>query len=251
MSDTSFEFGGNSYTIEEIREYGVNTSTPNNLQFDLDRFIPADDRAELRLHLCADTFELDGADVQQADANNHFVWRDTAVLDWSWAPWILAALSTENVAPVFDETAPAVRAVEENTGADEAIGAPVTATDYETLRYTLEGTDAAAFAIDADTGQIRTVAGADYDHETKFSYEVTVRADDGKGESATLAVVVSVTDVAEPPEAPEAPVVTSAGPTGVSVEWTAPVRTRDPTSSTTTCATRRRARAPGRTARRT
>ena len=227
LSDTSFEFGGNSYTVEALFEWGIGTAgdVSDSLGFDLDTFMPVDDRDELRLHLCAETFELAGAENQQLDADNFFAWRQSAPLDWSHAPWVLAALSTENVAPVFDETAPATRAVAENTAAGEAIGAPVTATDYETLHYTLEGTDAAAFAIDPDTGQIRTVAGVDYDHETKWLYSFTVRADDGKGESATLVTTLTVTDVEEPPEAPEAPVVESDGPMGVSVEWSAPANT--------------------------
>ena len=116
----------------------------------------------------------------------------------------------------------------ENTAPGESFGAPVTATDIEALRYTLEGADAASFAIDPDTGQLRTVAGVDYDHETKFTYSFKVRADDGKGLSETLEVTLSVTDVDEPPAAPAAPTVTSAGLTSVSVEWSAPENTGPP-----------------------
>ena len=56
------------------------------------------------------------------------------------------------------------------------IGARVSATDgdRDTLTYTLEGTDAASFAIVASTGQLQTKAALDY--ENKSSYIVTVRA---------------------------------------------------------------------------
>ena len=91
------------------------------------------------------------------------------------------------------------------------------------LVYSLEGTDAALFDIGAD-GVLLTRAGESYDHETKSSYEITVKADDGKGETATIAVTVNVGDVDEPPEAPAEPTVTpvAGSTTSLSVTWTEP-----------------------------
>ena len=78
------------------------------------------------------------------------------------------------------------------------MGAPVAATspDGGALTYTLGGADAALFAIDAGTGQIRVGAGTALDYEAdKNVYEVTVAATDSSGVSATVAVTIRVTDV--------------------------------------------------------
>ena len=39
-----------------------------------------------------------------------------------------------------------------------------------------------------------------YDHESKSSYSVTVKADDNNGGTATIDVTITVADVNEPPE---------------------------------------------------
>ena len=76
---------------------------------------------------------------------------------------------------------------------------PVTATDPDNnpLTYTLEGADASSFRIVGSSGQIRTRSGVRYDYETKSVYFVTVKADDGNGGTAAVAVTINVTDVAE------------------------------------------------------
>ncbi len=107
-----------------------------------------------------------------------------------------------NRPPEFD-SATAAREVPENTEAGENIGAPVTATDPDTgntQTYTLEGADADSFDIDSASGQIQTKSGVTYDHETKSSYSVTVKADDNNGGTATIDVTITVADVDEPPE---------------------------------------------------
>ena len=91
--------------------------------------------------------------------------------------------------------------VAENAGEDEVVGDPVAATspDGGALTYTLGGADAALFAIDAGTGQIRVGAGAALDHEADENvYEVTVTATDSSGASATVAVTITVTNVELP-----------------------------------------------------
>ena len=78
------------------------------------------------------------------------------------------------------------------------IGAPVAATDAnigDTLTYTLGGTDAASFGINASTGQLSTSAALDY--ETKSTYSVEVTATDPDGLSDTIDVTINVTDVDE------------------------------------------------------
>ena len=104
--------------------------------------------------------------------------------------------------PEFD-SATAAREVPENTEAGENIGAPVTANDPDTgdtPAYTLEGADADSFDIDSASGQIQTKPGVTYDHESKSSYSVTVKADDNNGGTATIDVTITVADVDEPPE---------------------------------------------------
>ena len=105
---------------------------------------------------------------------------------------------TLNQEPAFD-MASTTRSVAENTAAGMNIGDPVTAMDADRgvegeLTYTLGGTDAASFAIDASTGQLMTSAALDY--ETKNMYMVEVTATDGGDPalSASIMVYIMVTD---------------------------------------------------------
>ena len=106
---------------------------------------------------------------------------------------------TVGAAPVFTDGANTERRVAENRAAGTNVGSAVRATDADndTLTYSLEGTDEASFSIVSARGQIRTVAALD--HETSSSYSVRVKADDGKGGTATIEVIITVTDVNEPP----------------------------------------------------
>ena len=137
------------------------------------------------------------------------------------------------VAPVFDDGATATLSVAENTPAGEDIGDPVAATDEDgdTLTYSLGGTDATSFTIDASSGQLQTAAALD--HETQSSYAVTVKvaANDGTGGTAEIAVTVTVTDVAEQPATPAAPTVALNAPDpteSLAVSWTEPDRNGGP-----------------------
>ena len=100
------------------------------------------------------------------------------------------------------------RSVAENTAAGVDIGEPVAADvddDNGTLTYTLGGTDAESFDIDAETGQLQVKDALD--HETKPIYTVTVSVGDGKDlqNSADeeiddeITVTIEVTNVNEPP----------------------------------------------------
>ena len=96
-----------------------------------------------------------------------------------------------NAPPEFREGNTAVRYVEENDGDDlpnrapETIGEPLEIDDDDlpgdSHTWTMSGTDAASFNIDAGTGQLMTKAALDY--ERKNSYTVVVEAEDGSGES--------------------------------------------------------------------
>lgn len=154
------------------------------------------------------------------------------------SPLTNAVLVAGDVPPTFDDGNAAVRDVEENTPADTPFDEPVAATDLngDTLTYALGGPDAASFAIDAATGQLRTKAALD--HETKSRYGVTVSVSDGRDADsnpdpaidATIPVVIRITDE-PPPAAPAAPSVSPAAAKGYStltVVWTAPQHTGSP-----------------------
>ena len=114
------------------------------------------------------------------------VWRGTG-------PFTTEPIATMSFTLVSVAT---TRQVAENTAAGTDIGAPVTAAGTSgTVAYTLAGTDAASFDIDAATGQLQTKAALDY--ETRSSYEVTVTATDSNGAIDT-AVTIEVTNVDEP-----------------------------------------------------
>ncbi len=107
--------------------------------------------------------------------------------------------SPRNRGPVFTEGANTTRTVAENTATGIHIGLEVTATDADndTLTYSLGGTDAAAFGIDATTGQLKTKAALDY--ETKTSYSVTISVSDGNGGSNSIDVIINITDANDAP----------------------------------------------------
>ena len=77
------------------------------------------------------------------------------------------------------------------------MGDPVVATDADgdTLTYTLAGSSAESFAIDAATGQITVGAGTTLDYETQTSYSVIVTATDIFDVIDTVTVTISVTNV--------------------------------------------------------
>ena len=115
----------------------------------------------------------------------------------------------------------------ENTGPGEAIGEPVTAAFRiePTLDHALTGPDADAFAIDAETGQLKTRERATYDYETQAEYNLTVTVTGGTGRAVRIAVTVEVGDENEPPGQPSAPEVEGASTSSVRVSWTAPGNT--------------------------
>ena len=134
---------------------------------------------------------------------------------------------TSNRAPAFDDQDPdmpgkqndqVTKEVPENSTEDTTVGTRVTAEDpddsatapvrTDTLTYALsdyvEGSgDAGSFKIDAGgatAGQIKVGADADLDFESgKTEYVVKVTATDPSGASATIKVIIKVTDVNEAP----------------------------------------------------
>ena len=134
-------------------------------------------------------------------------------------------------APVFADSS-TERSFPENTPPGRAIGLPVTASDGDgdALTYSLEGSDATSFDIDAVTGQLLTRSGVSYDYETRSFYSMTVRTTDPSGASDTIAVAVGVTNVNEKPATPASPVVTAVEDTSTAlrVRWQPPARNGGP-----------------------
>ena len=95
-----------------------------------------------------------------------------------------------NRAPVFREGGTAARSVAENAAARASVGSPVTASDNDgdSITYSLAGDDASLFAIDTRTGQISVAQGTALDFETRSSYSVSARANDGRNGQDTIAV---------------------------------------------------------------
>ncbi|MDE0350581.1 MAG: fibronectin type III domain-containing protein [Gammaproteobacteria bacterium] len=155
--------------------------------------------------------------------------RVRAVTELGFGDWSATSTGTTVRATVrFEEGESATRQVAENTPGDQAIGAPFVATGAGALQYALDGPDAAAFGIDADSGQLRTREGVVYDHEATPRYAFTVTASDPMGGMASLAATVTVTDVDEPPGVPDAPRTEVASPTRMTLRWDAPENTGPP-----------------------
>ena len=148
--------------------------------------------------------------------------------DGAWSD--TAEGATSNRPPSFG-AATATRRVAENAAAGTRVGAAVAATDPDgdTLAYSLSDTvedsgDAAKFTVGAD-GQVAVAAGAALDHEGDASLGVTLKASDGFGGEATIAVTVNVADVDEPPGKVGGVGVAAAATDGhanLAVSWDAP-----------------------------
>ena len=105
--------------------------------------------------------------------------------------------------PEFDRSVPTTVSIPETTDSSDTVGAPITATGSNPLRYSLTGEGAELFAIGATTGQITLRAGVELDFETgPTTFTLTVVATDtvtnGTVESQ---VTITITDVTLPGKA--------------------------------------------------
>lgn len=91
---------------------------------------------------------------------------------------VTVTVTNFNEPPQFPASDSGTRSVTENTAAGQNVGAPVSASDPEndSLTYTLSGTDAGHFDINASTGQI--LAKSELDYEVRKIYSVTVSVHD-------------------------------------------------------------------------
>ena len=123
--------------------------------------------------------------------NGQFVLSNLSTADLSESDFIFSA------APVF--TSAATASVAE--GQSAAYRAAATDADGDMLRYSLSGTDAARFTIDADTGEVRFRAAPDFeapgDADGDNVYDIIVTAFDGTNRTDHN-VAITVTDENEP-----------------------------------------------------
>ena len=126
----------------------------------------------------------------------------------------VAAPPPTNAAPVFLDAEDGQREVREDASSGTTVEGPVQATDFnnDTLTYTLSGSDATSFTIDA-SGQLRLELEQDValDYERKRSYRFTVQVSDGKNDDGddddpnnlrvddSITVTVGLIDVNEAP----------------------------------------------------
>ena len=112
---------------------------------------------------------------------------------------VAATIVVLNEAPAFLSTESGTRSVPADTPAGGAVGLPVTASPafHQYLTYTVQGPDAAVFAVDRWSGQLRTTAAVD--SGTQPEYRVTVTAADPFGFTASLPLTISVTAVNSAP----------------------------------------------------
>ena len=145
----------------------------------------------------------------------------------NWSSVAKATTGPSNSRPVFDRSGAIELSVDENTRSGQNIGSAVSASDSDSnnLTYSLEGPGADSFTIVSSSGQIRTSSSIDY--ETRQSYALTVKVNDGQRRSNSVAaksVTITVDDVREPPPPPAAPTVTGVpgSTSSVRVTWAAP-----------------------------
>ena len=132
-----------------------------------------------------------------------------------------------NEAPEFDITSISFE-VKENTPADTNIGDPITATDPEgdDVAYSLTGTNAGLFDIDASSGQVKTRESLNFEAKSAYEFMFTVSDPNGSGNSASIDLTIEVTDVdTEAPGTPQKPSVSPDPDDGhqvLAIMWAAP-----------------------------
>ena len=97
-----------------------------------------------------------------------------------------------NNAPEFTEGTSTIRTIAENTAPNTNIGNPIYATDDDSdqLRYVLSGADAASFSIDANSGQLKTLAPLDFEDDSQYVVIVTV-SDNNQSDRITVTINVT------------------------------------------------------------
>ncbi len=117
-----------------------------------------------------------------------------------------------NNPPTFDDEQSTTRSVAENTIRGVNVGAPVSATDEDpndTIRYSITSPnpalyDVTIFDFNPETGQLSTKEALNYEappntNDPQPLYRFIVTASDNHGATASINLIVQITDVNEPP----------------------------------------------------
>ena len=216
LSDKTFDIGTNSYTIDGV------AVTSGALSFSLTSALTAAEKEKLVLHMGSSTFAFSDAGAPTSTFN--YQWPPSS-LDWTSETSVTLRLREANTAPVFADGF-AQYNLPENSAANTAVGR-LTATDADddTLTYSLEGPDAASFAIDSGTGEFKTRSGVTYDFEAAQNiYYMTVKADDGNGGTDTIDVTIALLDADEKSAKPDKPKLekVTGSSTSLTATWEAP-----------------------------
>ena len=240
LSDTSFDIGSNSYTFQAFVE-----GEPNGqLSVNLSANVPSSEAANLRLHICGETYDF--SDATHRSDHAIYEW-PTAGLDWSSVTTRAVALSRTPSAPKFARSRDSCFIREHAARGHEVCSAEelrVSDADGDTLTFTLGGSDRAGFEIDGATGRI-TLGSASSDFETNEAtctsgrttieacYDLTVTATDPRGLRARMAIFARVLDGLENygntrPPSPPRNLTASDGTADIQLSWDRPTSTGRP-----------------------
>ena len=220
LSAKEFTVGTNDYTIDGVL-VGFTF-----VVFSLTTALSDTDKEKLVLHVDGSSGSFAFSDATGPDTEHSYQWPPSPGLGWSSETSVTLRLrGGSNSAPEFAVELE-VFTLPENSAADTVVGT-VTATDADddTLTYSLEGTDAGSFDIDSGTGEIKTRSGVTYNYETKFTYEMTAKAEDGNGGSDTIDVRIALLDdQTEKSAKPAKPTLVSVPGffTSLAARWTKP-----------------------------
>ena len=166
------------------------------------------------------------------DMNTEYAFQVNATNDEGTGPWSDEAVSAtiDNQPPTIVQGDAVSRSIPENTTTQTDLGDPLTVTDRDiddggNITWEITTPDIpftiTAGAGDLPDGQLKTLAGSNYDHEQRPTYVFQVQVRDNQGGADATQVTVNVTDVAEPPSAPT-PIGDGSGDTWVKIRWVAP-----------------------------
>ena len=103
LSNTTFEYGGSSYTVERAEQTKI--GTPIHTQLGVNRQLPEEAQATAMLHICDETLRVENSRFDQASRN--YVWTPIdppRALRWADGDTIALAISVPDIEPGVIDT---------------------------------------------------------------------------------------------------------------------------------------------------